>query len=45
MLLEIIEEVTIPIKKCQGKRYNLNTVSFFIDRFWSRRLDGIAGNQ
>jgi len=35
-------EVTIPVKKCQEARYNLDPESFFGNRFWGRRLDGVA---
>jgi len=35
-------EVTIPLKKSQGTRYNLDPVSFFVNR---RRPDGVAINK
>jgi len=38
-------EVTIPVKKSQEARYNLNPESFFVNRFWGRRLDGVAINE
>jgi len=34
--------VTIPIKKSQEARYNFDPESFFINRFWGRRPDGVA---
>jgi len=34
-------EVTIPVKKSQEARYNLDSGSFFVNRFWGRRLDGV----
>jgi len=37
-------EVTIPVKKSQERRYNLDPVSFFVNRLWGRRLDGVATN-
>jgi len=37
-------EVTIPVKKSQEARYNLDPGSFFVNRFWGRRLDGVAIN-
>jgi len=30
-------EVTIPVKKSQETRYNLDPGSFFVNRFWGRR--------
>jgi len=38
-------EVTIPVKKSQETRYNLDLGSFFVNRFWGRRLDGVAINE
>ena len=38
-------EVTIPVKKSQQARYNLNPESFFVNRFWGRRPDGCAINE
>jgi len=38
-------EVTIPVKKSQQARYNLNPESFFVNRFWGRRPDGFAINE
>ena len=40
-------EVTIPgpVKKSQEARYNLNPGSFFVNRFWGRRPDGVAFNE
>jgi len=38
-------EVTIPVKKCQEARYNLDPGSFFVNRFWGRQLDGVAINE
>jgi len=38
-------EVTIPVKKSQEARYNLDPGSFFVNRFWGRRLDGVAINE
>jgi len=35
-------EVTIPVKKSQETRYNLDPGSFFVNRFWGRRPDGVA---
>ena len=35
-------EVTIPVKKSQEARYNLDPESFFVNRFWGRRPDGVA---
>ena len=37
--------MTIPVKKSQEARYNLDPGSFFVNRFWSRRPDGIAINE
>jgi len=38
-------EVTIPVKKIQEARYNLNPESFFVNRLWGRRPDGVAINK
>ena len=38
-------EVTIPVKKSQETRYNLDPGSFFVNRFWGRRPDGVAINE
>jgi len=38
-------EVTIPVKKSQETRYNLDPWSFFVNRFWGRRPDGVAINE
>ena len=38
-------EVTIPVKKTQEAWYNLDPESFFVNRFWGRRLDGVAINE
>ena len=38
-------EVTIPVKKSQEARYNLNPETFFVNHFWGRRLDGFAINE
>ena len=38
-------EVTIPVKKSQETQYNLDPGSFFVNRFWDRRLDGVAINE
>ena len=35
-------EVTIPVKKSQETRYNPDPASFFVNRFWGRRPDGVA---
>jgi len=35
-------EVTIPVKQSQETRYNLDPGSFFVNRFWGRRPDGVA---
>jgi len=37
--------VTIPFKKSQEARYNLDPESFFVDRFWGRRPDRVANNE
>jgi len=34
--------MTIPVKKSQEARYNLHSGSFFENRFWGRRSDGVA---
>ena len=36
-------EVTIPVKKSQETRYNLDAGSFFVNRFWGRQPD-VLGN-
>jgi len=38
-------EVTIPVKKSQETRYNLDVGSFFVNCFCGRRPDGIAINE
>jgi len=38
-------EVTIPVKKSQEARYNLDPGSFFVNRFRGRRPDGVAINE
>jgi len=38
-------EVTIPVEKSQETRYNLDLGSFFVNRFWGRRPDGVAINE
>ena len=38
-------EVTIPVKKSQEARYNLDPGSLFVNRFWGRRPDGVAINK
>jgi len=35
-------EVTIPVKKSQEAWYNHGPGSFFVNRFWGRRPDGVA---
>ena len=35
-------EVTIPVKKSQEALYNLDPESFFLNRFWGSRPDGVA---
>jgi len=37
--------VTIRVKKNQEARYNLDLGSFFVNRFWGRRPDGVAINE
>ena len=37
--------MTIPVKKSQDTRYNPDPASFFVNRFWGRRPDGIAINE
>jgi len=37
--------VTIPVKKSQEARYNLDPESFFVHRSWGRRPDGVAINE
>ena len=38
-------EVTIPVEKSQEAQYNLDPGSFFVNRFWGRRPDGVAINE
>ena len=38
-------EVTIPVKKSQEARYDIDPGSFFVNRFWGRRPDGVAINE
>jgi len=38
-------EVTLPIKTSQERRYILAPASFFINRFWGRRLNGVTINE
>jgi len=38
-------EMTIPVKKCQEARHNLDPGSFFKNRFWGRRPDRVAINE
>ena len=38
-------EVTIPVKKSQETRYNLDPGSFSVNHFWGRRPDGVAINE
>jgi len=38
-------QVTILVKKSQEARYNLDPGSFFVNRFWGRRPDGVAINK
>jgi len=38
-------EVTMPVSDSQEAQYNLDSGSFFINRFWGRRLNMIAINQ
>jgi len=40
-----IEATIIPVKKSQETRYNLDPGSFFVNRFWGRRPDGVAINE
>ena len=37
--------MTIPVKKSQETRYNLDPGSFFVNHFWGRRPDGVAINE
>jgi len=37
--------VTIPVKKSQEARYNLDQESFFVNLFWGRRADGFDINE
>ena len=36
--------MTIIVKKSQETRYNIDPGSFFVNRFWGRRPDGVALN-
>jgi len=38
-------EVTIPVKKSQETRYNIDPEFFVVNCFWSRRPDGVAINE
>jgi len=38
-------EVTIPVKKSQETRYNLDLESFFVNQLWGTRPDGVAINE
>ena len=38
-------EVTLPAKESQEAGYNLDPGSFFVNRFWGRRQDGVAINE
>jgi len=38
-------EMIIPVKKSQVARYNFDPASFFVNRFWGRRPDGVAINE
>jgi len=38
-------ELTIPLKKSQETRHNLDQVSFFVNCFWGRQPDGVAINE
>ena len=38
-------EAAIPVKTSQEARYNLDPESFFVNRIWGRRLDGVAINE
>jgi len=46
-LAEKVQDIegTIPVKKSQETRYNLDPGSFFVHRFWGRQLDGVAINE
>jgi len=35
-------ELTIPVKKSQETQYNFDPPTFFVNRFWGRRSDGVA---
>jgi len=37
--------VTIPVKKSQVARYNLDPESFVVNRFWDKRPDGVTINE
>jgi len=38
-------EVTIPVKTSQEAHYNFDPWSFFVNRFWGSRPDGVAINE
>jgi len=38
-------EVTITVRKSKEARYNLDPESFFVNRFWGRRLNGVEINE
>jgi len=38
-------EMIIPVGKSQVARYNFDPASFFVNRFWGRRPDGVAINE
>ena len=38
-------EVAIQVKTSQQTRHNLDPVSFFVNRLWGRRPDGVAINE
>jgi len=35
----------MPVKKSQEAQYNLDLGTFFVNRFWGKRQDGVAMNQ
>jgi len=35
-------EMTMPVKKSQEARHNLDPVAFFVHRSWGKRPDGVA---
>ena len=37
--------MTIPVKKSQVARYNLDPESFVVNRFWGKRPDGVTINE